>query len=140
MLLTALAGCGPFSTTHRVLQEIPSPSGEWKAIVTIWEPPGGALADTQVSVHVVRASDDTPMWLRARTRARAQWFSEELFPSYLFWRDDRQLEVVVPRAPSGGGSWFRDRQGAFRIVTRLAERLDKASLQKLDDLPVVRPR
>ena len=138
--LLALVGCGPFTTRHQVLQDIPSPSGEWKAVVTTWEPPGGALADTQYSIHVVRAADPTPIWLKARGRARALWFSEHFYPRYLFWRDDRNLELVVDRPDAGEQRWFRDHPGEFRIAVRATDRIDKQSLAKLDELPIVRAR
>jgi hypothetical protein len=127
-------------TTHEIRQEIPSPSGRWTAVVTAWQPPGGALADDQYTIHVVRTGSVVPMWLRAPWRARAPWFSEFVPPAYVFWRDERSLEVVVLAPSAGGSSWIRQRSSRFRLVTREVEHPSKAVLRRLEELPLARAR
>lgn len=132
------AGCLGVTTSYEIIQEIPSPSGAWKAVVTHWEPPGGPLADTQYTVHVVPAGDRVPMWVRGPRRAHAPWFSEWVHPTYVFWRDDQSLVVLVSRAPGTWKHWLRETPTEFKIETRLLSGLDKGSIVPVDGLPLVR--
>lgn len=134
LLLLVGAGCEGLSTTHEVIQELPSPSGEWRAMVTRWQPPGGPLADDQYSIHVVRAGDAMPHWIRGIRRARALWFSEWIDPTYVFWRDDRSLVVLVARPTDDGRYWVRHGRSRFRIETRWLPYREKAFVRRVDEL------